>query len=127
MAEGLSLQAGIIDHNGGNRSGFTKIEAEGGRARDGGFANHIGNIGIPVFQVGEKAVIEILKLSAATDHHCLTGNIMIGMNKDECKLALGTPNFIERLPSNAGVIELWKYDNGYQLLFEDGVLKEYKQ
>lgn len=67
------------------------------------------------------------KITTETWNYIINSNIMIGMNKDECKLALGTPNFIERLPSNAGVIELWKYDNGYQLLFEDGVLKEYKQ
>lgn len=54
-------------------------------------------------------------------------NVVIGMNKEECRLALGIPNTIDRLPSNAGVLEFWKYSNGNQLLFEDGLLKEFRR
>lgn len=60
--------------------------------------------------------------------NAITKNIVIiGMDKEECQLALGIPNNIERLPSNAGVIEIWKFDNGYQLFFEDGLLKEFRR
>lgn len=60
--------------------------------------------------------------------NAITKNIVItGMNKEECRLALGIPNQIDRLPSNAGIIELWKFSNGNQLLFEDGLLKEFRR
>ena len=51
----------------------------------------------------------------------------IGMTKNECKLALGIPVSVQQYPSNAGVIELWIYENGNRLFFEDGILKEFKQ
>ncbi len=65
-----------------------------------------------------------------SDNHwnAITKNIVIiGMNKEECRLALGVPNQIERLPSNAGIFEHWKFNNGIQLLFEDGLLKEFRR
>ena len=51
----------------------------------------------------------------------------VGMTKEECLLALGSPNLIDRLPSNAGILEFWKYNNGNQLLFDDGLLKEFRR
>lgn len=50
-----------------------------------------------------------------------------GMTKEECRLSLGAPFSIDRMPSNAGVIELWKYNHGANLIFEDGILKDYKR
>lgn len=70
------------------------------------------------------------KYAHISDNHwnAITKNIVvIGMNKEECELALGTPSQIDRLPSNAGIIECWEYNNGYQLLFEDGLLKEFRR
>ncbi len=65
-----------------------------------------------------------------TDIHwnAITNNIVVvGMTKEECLLALGSPNLIDRLPSNAGILEFWKYNNGNQLLFDDGLLKEFRR
>ena len=60
--------------------------------------------------------------------HNITHNIVSqGMTKEECRLSLGTPLSIDRMPSNAGVIELWKYNHGTNLIFEDGILKDYKR
>lgn len=59
--------------------------------------------------------------------NAITNNIVIiGMTKEECRLAIGIPNHTEQLPSNAGIIEIWRYDNGYQLIFEDGLLKNFR-
>ena len=63
------------------------------------------------------------------DHwHYIVHNIVTqGMTKEECRLSLGAPFSIDRMPSNAGVIELWKYNHGANLIFEDGILKDYKR
>lgn len=55
------------------------------------------------------------------------GKVESGMTKEECRLSLGNPTTISQLPSNAGVIEIWKYNNGAQLIFEDGLLNDFKR
>lgn len=45
-----------------------------------------------------------------------------GMTKDECRLALGTPDTWGQIPTNAGMVEYWSYSEGIYLLFEDGYL-----
>lgn len=50
-----------------------------------------------------------------------------GMTKKECQLSLGMPSHVDQQPSNAGVIEIWIYDNGYNILFEDGIVKDFKR
>ena len=63
-----------------------------------------------------------------THWHYITHNIVMqGMTKEECRLSLGAPFSIDRMPSNAGVIELWRYNHGANLIFEDGILKDYKR
>lgn len=53
------------------------------------------------------------------------GKVKEGMTKEECRLALGTPSSNSQLPGTAGVIEIWTFNNGYRLYFEDGILKNY--
>lgn len=55
------------------------------------------------------------------------GKVESGMTKEECRLSLGNPMTTSQLPSNAGVIETWKYNNGAQLIFEDGLLNDFKR
>lgn len=50
-----------------------------------------------------------------------------GMTKKECQLSLGMPSHVDQQPSNSGVIEIWIYDNGYNILFEDGIVKDFKR
>lgn len=49
-----------------------------------------------------------------------------GMTTQECRLAIGPPNDIQRVPSTAGMIERWTYDDGIYLIFEDGILARYR-
>lgn len=49
-----------------------------------------------------------------------------GMTRDECHLALGTPNSIKAVPTNAAVFEQWSYDDGVYLIFEDNILTRFR-
>lgn len=53
------------------------------------------------------------------------GKVNEGMTKEECRLALGSPSSSSQLPGTAGVIEIWTFNNGCRLYFEDGILKNY--
>lgn len=55
------------------------------------------------------------------------GEIAVGMTKSECTLALGSPRTIDRMPTHGGMYERWSYDNGVYLVFENGLLSQYRQ
>ena len=50
-----------------------------------------------------------------------------GMTKEECSLSLGAPRTIDRMPTRAGLYERWVYVNGVMLVFENGLLTQYRQ
>lgn len=50
-----------------------------------------------------------------------------GMTRDEARLALGAPNEITRVPTNAAMLERWSYDDGIYLIFEDGLLTRFRK
>ncbi len=54
----------------------------------------------------------------------INGKVVAGMTRDECRLSLGSPADISRRPGYNGVSELWLYDNGSYLMFQDGLLQE---
>ncbi len=49
-----------------------------------------------------------------------------GMTRDECRLALGAPASLERIPTYAGMAERWRYSDGVYLIFEDGALTRFR-
>ena len=53
--------------------------------------------------------------------------VRAGMTPAECRLALGAPNDYLRLPSTAGMVERWVYDDGVYLIFEDGQLANFRK
>lgn len=53
--------------------------------------------------------------------------VALGMTRDECRLALGAPSELDRRPSTAGVYEVWNYDNGQYLIFQDGILTRFRR
>jgi len=55
------------------------------------------------------------------------GEVASGMTRDECRLALGAPNEIDRRPATSGVVEFWSYDNGQYLIFQDGLLTNFRR
>ncbi len=54
------------------------------------------------------------------------GQLAIGMTRDECRLAIGSPADIVRIPGYSGLKERWAYSDGVYLLFEDGLLTEFR-
>lgn len=55
------------------------------------------------------------------------GRVEADMTKEECRLALGAPKSINRLPDQTGLREYWHYDGGNYLFFVDGLLKQFRQ
>lgn len=55
------------------------------------------------------------------------GKVVLGMTKEECRLSLGTPDNIDRIPTYDGLKEIWKYSDGVYLIFEDGLLTKYRK
>lgn len=49
-----------------------------------------------------------------------------GMTRDECRLALGGPARVERVPGATTIYERWTYENGALLIFADGILSSYR-
>lgn len=54
------------------------------------------------------------------------GRVRHGMSRDECRLALGAPASVLRTPSTAGMREMWTYQDGVYLIFEDGLLDSFR-
>lgn len=54
------------------------------------------------------------------------GKVSLDMTRDECRLSLGLPKEIDSRPGYSGVRELWVYENGAYLIFEDGLLREFR-
>ena len=49
-----------------------------------------------------------------------------GMTKAECKLSLGNPDEVKKIPTYSGLREQWIYNSGAYLFFVDGLLTEYR-
>jgi hypothetical protein len=49
------------------------------------------------------------------------------MTREECRLALGSPNSVQRRNAITAIQELWLYENGIYLTFEDGILTSFRQ
>lgn len=53
--------------------------------------------------------------------------VQAGMTKEECRLALGVPAGIDRIPTYDTLQEIWKYSDGVYLIFVDGILTKYRK
>lgn len=49
-----------------------------------------------------------------------------GMTRSECRLAAGPPVDIKTTNTGGYILEIWMYDSGVTLRFEDGILKQFK-
>lgn len=71
-----------------------------------------------------------LRYPAVTDEVwelIIRGRVRPGMTRDECRLALGAPANVDRMRGYSSLTELWTYENGIYLVFEDGVLKSFRR
>ena len=55
------------------------------------------------------------------------GKVKIGMTKDECRLALGNPADVNSGHDYSQTLDIWAYENGRVLWFEDGKLIRLRQ
>lgn len=65
-------------------------------------------------------------ISDATWENIVRGRVALDMTREECRLALGSPREVDRGADNSFVREVWLYENGIYLVFEDGILKLYR-
>lgn len=61
-----------------------------------------------------------------TWQNVINGIVALDMTREECRLSLGTPDEIDRRPGYGGVQERWSYENGVYLIFEDGLLRDFR-
>lgn len=62
-----------------------------------------------------------------TDKHwelITQSKVCVGMTKDECRLSLGLPTEVNRVPTYTGLVERWHYASGMYYVFEDGILTQ---
>ena len=57
----------------------------------------------------------------------ILGKVVLDMTREECRLALGAPKEIDRRPGYGGVQEIWGYEDGVYLIFEDGLLRSFRK
>ncbi len=67
------------------------------------------------------------RISDENWHKIINSQVDLGMTRDECRLALGIPNSIDRGATPGMQLERWSYDNGVYLIFEDGILERYRK
>lgn len=57
----------------------------------------------------------------------IAGRVATDMTREECRLALGAPDNVDRTPGYNILREIWTYSNGKYLIFEDGLLRNFRQ
>lgn len=57
----------------------------------------------------------------------INSRVSIGMTRDECRLSLGAPADISRRYGRDRLRELWSYPDGTYLVFEDGLLWDFRR
>lgn len=57
----------------------------------------------------------------------IKGKVKEDMTREECRLSLGSPDNIDRRAGYSVLREVWSYENGKYLIFEDGLLRSYRQ
>lgn len=67
------------------------------------------------------------EISDANWECIINGSVALDMTRDECRLALGAPNDVVRRPGYDKVHEIWSYDDGVYLMFEDGLLRNFRK
>lgn len=56
----------------------------------------------------------------------IQGKVRRNMTPTECRLALGSPSNVLRVPTRGGMRESWSYPDGVYLVFDDGVLSQFR-
>lgn len=60
-------------------------------------------------------------------NNIIHGRVAEGMTRDECRLSLGAPARITRRNDRSYLYEMWHYENGVYLVFQDGLLSNFRR
>lgn len=71
-------------------------------------------------------VCNIRKYRTMLGSQITLGKVKTGMTKAECKLSLGNPNEVKKIPTYSGLREQWIYNSGAYLFFVDDLLADYR-
>ena len=66
-------------------------------------------------------------ISDANWERITRAQVVEGMTKEECRLALGSPKHINENPDQSGMREYWYYDGGAFLFFVNGLLWQFRR
>lgn len=66
-------------------------------------------------------------ISDANWERITRAQVVEGMTKEECRLALGSPKRINENPDQSGMREYWYYDGGAFLFFVNGLLWQFRR
>lgn len=66
-------------------------------------------------------------ISDETWRNIINGRVATDMTRDECRLALGAPATVDSRVGYSSIREVWTYENGIYLIFEDNLLKSFRQ
>lgn len=66
------------------------------------------------------------EITDKTWDNIVNGKIELYMTREECRLALGAPDDIDKGANYSSIIERWSYENGIYLIFEDGILVRFR-
>lgn len=66
-------------------------------------------------------------ISDANWRNIINGKVAEDMTREECRLSLGAPATVDRRPGYSIMSEIWTYENGIYLIFEDGLLRSFRQ
>lgn len=62
-----------------------------------------------------------------TWRHIQNSDAVLGMTKEECRLALGNPDDVDAGRSHSQTLDIWQYASGITLRFADGVLVDMRK
>ena len=66
-------------------------------------------------------------ISDAVWNAITSARLLQGMTKEECKLSIGLPSEVKKIPTYSGLKEQWIYNTGAYLFFSDGILEDFRQ
>ncbi|MCM1349114.1 MAG: hypothetical protein NC338_06830 [Firmicutes bacterium] len=67
------------------------------------------------------------QITDATWQNIINSRVAAEMTKEECRMALGSPASVDRQVGYSSIREIWTYENGIYLIFEDNLLRSFRQ
>lgn len=84
------------------------------------------NVKAAIIRNKEKETAMLRKYGQTTYDKMKSGQIWIGMNKEQCEFSWGSPDDINKSVGSWGTHEQWVYDSGTYVYFENGKLTSWQ-